>query len=514
MDLNELRQGLNELDDKLVKLFVERLEIVNQVAEFKRKQEMKIIDRPREEQILERLSLTHPAFTFEIRQLYEQIFQISRSLQEKQLGQIEHLPIFQIPQEKEPIYGLLGRKLSHSFSPFLHSQIASYPYRLYEVEPTKLADFLKAEEIRGLNVTIPYKERVMPYLDKVSQIAEKTRSVNLIRKNEQGEKVGHNTDYDGLLYAFKRVGISLAEKKVLILGSGATGRTAAVFAENKKAQVIMVSRQGPDNYQNLEKHYDAEIIINATPVGMYPYNEQTLIDLAKFDKCLYVFDAIYNPLKTRLLAQAEELQIPHQNGLAMLAAQGVKTAEIILDQSFPESQTEEIYRLLHKKMNNIILVGMPGSGKTTLGQEVAKLLKRDFYDSDREVFLQQNLTPAEIIAQQGEAEFRYLEKQVIKNISRSVGSVIATGGGAVLDPENISALKRNGTIIYLRRELSQLSLEDRPLSFTTGIEELYQQRKDYYLKAAQGIVDNDQEIPLVVQKIVEVYHENLASKWT
>ncbi len=390
----------------------------------------------------------------------------------------------------EKIYGLLGRKLGHSWSVPIHKALGCGSYRLIELEPEALGDFLRREDIGGLNVTIPYKRDVMAFCDVIDEGARAIGSVNTLVRRE-GKLYGYNTDIDGFLYMLRRTDISLAGKKVLILGSGGASLTAQAAAQREGArEFVVISRSGPDNYENLERHADGEILINTTPVGMWPNMEGSPVDLSRLPRLEGVLDVIYNPSRTSLLLQAEELGLRRSGGLPMLVRQAVRAAELFFDRSIPEGETENITARLWRERTNIVLVGMPGCGKTTIGRELARLSGKPFVDLDERIVDSAGTSIPEIFRQEGEETFRHLEGLVLDDVCTQGGQVIATGGGAVLQKENRTAMRRTGRVYFLRRDLSLLPKEGRPLSQAGNLEEMYRVRKPLYHETADVVIDN------------------------
>lgn len=392
----------------------------------------------------------------------------------------------------EKIYGLLGRKLGHSWSVPIHQALGRQGYRLIELEPKELEGFLRREDLGGLNVTIPYKRDVMRFCDEIDPAAESIGSVNtLVRRN--GKLTGYNTDIDGFLYTLRRAGISLKGEKVLILGSGGASLTAQAAARRESArEIVVISRSGPDNYENLaERHGDAEALINTTPVGMWPHLEGAPADLRLLPRLTDVADVIYNPGRTNLLLQAEELGVRRAGGLPMLVAQAKRAEELFFDKPIPDAETEKIAARLRRDMTNIVLVGMPGSGKTTVGRKLAGLSGKPFVDLDGEIVKRAGKPIPDIFAQEGEGAFRDLETEALKAACAQSGQVIATGGGAVLREENRAALRRTGRVYRLRRRLEDLPTAGRPLSQGARLEEMERVRGPLYQAAADRDVWND-----------------------
>ena len=377
--------------------------------------------------------------------------------------------------------GLLGRKLGHSYSPQIHAMLGSYGYALFEKEPEALEDFLKNGDFTGLNVTIPYKKDVIPFLDEVSDRAKRLGAVNTIVRKPDGRLIGHNTDYFGFETMLADSGIDVQGKKALVCGSGGASNTAQAVLREAGAKVVVLSRSGPDNYQNLSKHRDAALIVNATPLGMYPNVEEAAIeDLDQFPKLEGVLDVIYNPARTKLLLEAEKRGLPAVNGLLMLVAQAKESAEWFTGTVIDDGCIGTIYQDLRRQMENIILIGMPGSGKSTVGKMLAQELGREFVDADAVLEQRAGRPITQIIPLEGEAVFRAMETEVLQDLGKRSGLVLATGGGCVTMPENYDALHRNGTIIWLRRPTALLPTDGRPLSQAGRLEELYQKRAPLY----------------------------------
>ena len=400
--------------------------------------------------------------------------------------------------------GLLGRKLGHSYSPQIHSHFGSYSYDLFQLEPNDLAQFLLHKDFTGLNVTMPYKKAVIPYLDALSPDAERLGAVNTIVR--QGHKlIGHNTDYAGFRSMVQKSGLSPAGKKCLVLGSGGASNTACAVLEELGAEVVVISRQGDNNYENLHLHRDAAIIVNTTPVGMYPNCGDSPISLAQFPKAEGVLDLIYNPARTALLLEAEALGISSMNGLWMLVAQAKAAAELFSGHHIPDSKIADVYRILQRQMENIVLIGMPGCGKSTVGKLVALRCGKEFVDADCEIEKIAGKSIPAIFAQDGEDAFRALETKVLQDLGMKSGLVIATGGGCVTRKENYSLLHQHGRIFCLQRDLEKLPTIGRPLSMVVPPEELYRQRKPLYEAFADRSIDNNGAVEATAAAIAGEY---------
>ena len=387
--------------------------------------------------------------------------------------------------------GLLGRKLGHSYSPQIHSFLGEYSYVLFEKEPEEVGDFVRNGDYTGINVTIPYKKDVIPYLDELSPTAEKMGAVNTIVRRSDGTLFGHNTDYFGFLYMVRQSGIQVAGKKVLVLGSGGASNTTVKALADLGAQVVIISRSGENNYGNLHLHADAAVIVNTTPVGMYPNTGAAPLDLTRFPHLEGVLDVIYNPARTQLLLDAETLGLPNANGLWMLVAQAKESAEYFLDKAIDDSVIETIYRKLSAQMQNIVLIGMPGCGKSTIGALLAERLHRKIVDADAEIIRLAGKTIPEIFAQDGEVVFRDWETKALAQLGKQSGLVIATGGGCVTKQRNYPLLHQNGSIFWLRRDISLLPTDGRPLSQRHSLSDMYETRRPLYEAFADFSVDNN-----------------------
>jgi shikimate dehydrogenase len=398
-------------------------------------------------------------------------------------------------------YGLLGKTLQHSYSKEIHESMGVYGFSLWEKTPEELDFFLKAKDFDGAMVTIPYKEKVLEYVEEMSPEAAALGSANLLLKNRQGELQAYNTDLEGFRYMIQRAGLNLCGKKVLVLGDGATGRTAVHVMRTMGASEIRVaSRRGKEGKQGEVEvvSYNrgwpqADVLINTTPVGMYPQNGEVLVELSRFPFLEAVFDVIYNPMFTSLLLQARDRGLVTGNGLSMLVAQGVLGAEIFLKGKLPggknrEEWTETILEQLRERLTNRVLVGMPGSGKTTYGKKMAEVTGKIFVDTDDLVEQHSGQTISALFQEGGEPLFRRWEKEVALEIGKRTGQVIATGGGMVLQREAMDALRQNGRILWVKRPLEELACEGRPLSKDLpALEEMARQREPLYKKYAEEV---------------------------
>ena len=386
--------------------------------------------------------------------------------------------------------GLLGKTLGHSYSPRIHSFLGDYSYDLYEKEPEEVASFLKNGTFTGINVTIPYKKAVIPYLDELSSQARMLGAVNTIVRRPDGTLWGHNTDYFGFQSLMERTGLVGGGKKALVLGSGGASNVVCAVLRNMGAIVVIISRSGENNYGNLHLHQDAALIVNTTPVGMYPNCGVAPVVLSAFPALLGVVDVIYNPAKTQLLLDAEALGIPSYNGLWMLVAQAWEAARCFTGTEIPPSVMKPIYHTLSREMQNIILIGMPGCGKSTVGTLLAQKYGKRFVDADAVIEQLAGKPIPEIFAQDGEPAFRDWETLALKELGKQSGLVIATGGGCVTRERNLAALRQNGRVFWLKRDLHLLPTEGRPLSQSGELEQMYRKRKPMYEAFAQEVIHN------------------------
>ena len=399
--------------------------------------------------------------------------------------------------------GLLGRKLGHSYSPQIHAQLADYSYELFEKEPEELECFLKNGDFTGINVTVPYKKDVIPYLDALTPRAKKLGAVNTIVRQD-GKLIGHNTDYFGFLTMVRSSGLTVQSKKVLVLGSGGASNTAVAVLEELGAQVIVISRSGENSYENLHLHSDAALLVNTTPVGMYPHTGKSPVDLDLFPNLEGVLDVVYNPARTQILLDAEKKGLVAINGLLMLVAQAKEAAEWFSGSEISDEKIPKIHSSLRRQMENIILIGMPGCGKSTIGQKLAQTLGKEFVDADQTLEAHFGRPITEIIPQDGEAAFRAMETEILDMLGKKSGLIIATGGGAVTQAQNYPLLHQNGTIFWLKRDLHKLPTHGRPLSQKNKLSELYRVRKPLYEAFADVVIDNDGNTTQTIHQILEV----------
>ena len=403
-------------------------------------------------------------------------------------------------------YGLIGKTLVHSYSKEIHEALGKYTYDLYSLTPEEMPDFVKSHDFGGLNVTIPYKKDVMPLCDEISELATSIGAVNTLYRKD-GRLTGHNTDYEGFIYNAQRSGISFIGRTVLILGTGGTSLMARkAAADQGAARIYIASRSAhveasPEQelpvtqltYDSLPQIADTvEIIVNTTPVGTFPNNMQSVINLSDFPKCEAVIDVIYNPFKTKLLLYAEKRGLKFANGLPMLVAQATAAAGYFLGTPGAfTGENEHIITAMEKQMRNIVLIGMPGSGKSSIGSIISELTGKELIDMDEEVIKRTDMTIPEIFEKYGEKHFRDIESEVAADLGKQRGLIIATGGGTILRPENVDALRQNGFVIHISRPVSSLPMDGRPLSRDLDtLLNMEKERMPLYKAAADATFDN------------------------
>jgi len=402
--------------------------------------------------------------------------------------------------------GLLGRKLGHSYSPQIHTYLGSYSYELFEQEPEEVGSFLQNGDFQAINVTIPYKKDVIPYCAELSPKAKKLGAVNTIVRRSDGSLIGHNTDFFGFSMMLKRSGIPVTGRKVLVLGSGGASNTAVAVLEEAGAIVHVITHK-ENTPETLAKHPDTVLLVNASPEGMYPNNGSSPANLGLFPNLEGVLDLIYNPAKTKLLLDAEARGLVAINGLLMLVAQAKEAAEWFTGTQIPDAVIDDIYRNLQRQMENIILIGMPGSGKTTVGAILAERLNRKLVDADAYLVDKTGRSIPEIFATDGEAVFRALETEVLAELGKQSGLILATGGGCVTRDENYPLLHQNGKLFCLERDLSLLPTDGRPLSQANKLAEMYRIRKPLYQRFADYYIDNNTTPETAAEQVLHIWRE-------
>lgn len=486
MNIEEIRSKIDSADTKLVELFVQRMGLCAQVAQYKRENGLPVLAPERERALLDRVQALGGKFGARTRELYVELLRLSRAYQTGLLG----------------AFGLLGEKLSHSYSPRVQALLGIKNYALFEVPRDGVGDFVRTCTLDGFNVTVPYKQQIIPYLSAISPLCEKIGAVNTVVKRG-GEYFGYNTDYFGFSELIRRAGFDVSGKKTLVLGSGGASKTAVAVCRDLSSDVHVISRSGEDNYSNIEKHFDADYIINCTPVGMFPNADPSPLPLDGFSKLSGVCDMIYNPCRTSLMLDAQRRGIPAVNGLYMLTAQAAASADLFTGGNGKVSPEiiKSVYDEINAEMTNIILIGMPGCGKSTAGAELSRLTNRPLYDTDEAVKELSGKTPRELIDELGEEYFRDVEAEAVKAVCEKRGAIIATGGGAVLREENVRRLRCVGYVVYLTREIKSLPKDGRPLS--VDLFKVFEAREPLYKAAADAQVEVDADAKLTAQKILE-----------
>lgn len=407
-------------------------------------------------------------------------------------------------------YGLIGERLSHSYSKRLHELLGEYSYELFPLARPELDTFLREATFDGLNVTIPYKQAVIPYCAELSETAARMGSVNTLLRRADGTLYGDNTDAFGFGEMARHAGIDFAGQKALVLGSGGTSLTACAVIKGAGGTPVVISRNGENHYENLHLHADATIVVNTTPVGMYPGTDGCPVDLRRIPRLSGVLDVVYNPLRTRLLQQAEQLHIPHAGGLYMLVMQAARACELFTGKKVPGERVQNALSALRKSATNLVVVGMPGCGKTTMGERLAALLALPLCDVDSQVEQESGTSIPALFAAEGEAGFRAREAAIIERCGREGGRVLVTGGGAVLTERNRQNLRMNGFVVHITRPLEQLPIEGRPLSKDReALEAMWRQRSALYTACADVTIANEGTPEACVQAMKEAYDEAL-----
>lgn len=489
LDLSELRARLDAIDEKLALLLSERMDAAREVGLYKKQSGFPLNDPKREQKIVGRFSARLPIGYREYAgEIMGAVFDVSKKIQRKIAGN----------------YYVIGKKLPHTWSPDIYRPLGlDYGVRELETEED-VRRFVSSRDYDGFNVTIPYKQTVMPFLDEISDEAAAIGAVNTV-VNGNGKLFGYNTDVGGMRGALINAGIDPAGKVCAVLGgNGGTAHTARFVLKSMGAKkIITVSRSGETNYLNVYD-FPVEIVVNCTPVGMYPNLMSCPVDIDKFKSLKGVFDAVYNPFETVLISRAKAKGIPASNGLYMLVEQGRLAYNLYTDSETDKSVTESLVKSISLKKANIVIEGMPGSGKSSIGKETARLLGKSFIDTDEEIEKAYGKSIPDIFATEGEAVFRKLESEAVLKAASLNGAVIATGGGAVLSPNNREALKRNGVVVYLKRELTELESAGRPLSLSLGAQKLYAERAPIYESFADFSVENE-GIEASAKKIAEAF---------
>ena len=408
-------------------------------------------------------------------------------------------------------YGLIGEKLGHSFSPMIHAQLGNSQYALIPLAPEEVGAFICDTPFLGINVTIPYKQTVMEYCDCLSDEVKEIGCVNTIVKKSDGTICGYNTDAYGMEQLIRKAGILVRGKRVLILGGGGTSLTARYVAKKMGAkEVNVVSRKGPIYYEQLSEYADTQVIIDTTSVGMNPNNDGAVIDLDMFLTCEGVVDVVYNPLSSDLILSAKKRGIPCIGGLYMLVAQAWRAAELFAGREIAETKVEQAYQMVLQHIKNVVLIGMPGSGKSVIGRQLARKLNKTFVDTDNLIEQEAGKTIPEIFKESGESVFRKLEEDIVAQVAKCSGQVIATGGGAILKEESVRRLQQNAVVYFVMRDIEELATNGRPLSTNQeALFKLYEERLPIYTSVADKKIDNNTSVEDTVRKIEEDFGGSL-----
>ncbi|MDY3902737.1 shikimate kinase [Peptoniphilus sp.] len=492
-NLDESRKTLDQIDSQIVDLLENRMKISKEIGIYKLNNNLNTEDSSREDKIIKKLeNKIAPEFKNSIRPIYSEIFSESKKI------------ITKVKNENFK-YGLIGENLSHSKSKEIHELFGKYNYNLKDLKKSDVESFLENKNFIGINVTIPYKEISMKYLNYVDDLAREIGAVNTI-VNRAGKLIGYNTDYFGFDYSLNHFDINIKDKKVLILGSGGASKMIQKLARDKGAEsVIVISRSGENNYETLDKFKDYNILINATPVGMYPNNMECKVDLDKFQDLESVIDLIYNPLNTKLILDAKRLGLKTMSGLLMLVVQAFFAAELFLDEKLDKCLIKKVYLKLKRDMQNIVFVGMPSAGKTTMAMLLSEKLNREFFDTDKLIEEREGKIP-EIFKNKGEKYFREVETKILNEVSKKTGVVIATGGGTPLKEINRDLILQNSLVIYLDRDLKNLETEGRPLSKNLdNLKKMYEIRHKIYEDIShikiKVIEDKEKNLEKILEKI-------------
>ncbi|MDO4869773.1 MAG: shikimate kinase [Bacillota bacterium] len=496
MKLDEYRKEIDRIDKEIIKLLEQRLKTAAAIGNEKAKAGKDIYDPVRESAKLREIKdMAREETRQYIDTAMKEIITQSRKFQE----------------DRKFEYGLLGHPLGHSFSPQVHGAFGRYDFGLYDVEAEELDDFLNKGSFKGITITMPYKKAVIPYCADISYTAHSAGSVNTIVRDEHNKLHGHNTDYHGLKYLIESEGFDIAGAKALVLGNGGVAGTVRKVLEDMGAEsVVTVSRKSEENnYENISRHYDADIIVNATPLGMFPENGGKAVDVKMFRQCRGVIDLIYNPLKTELILEAEDAGIKAAGGIKMLVAQAARACELFTADPVSAEETADACNRIIRMAQTISLIGMPGCGKSAVGKELADITEKRFIDLDDYITERTGRTPEQIIREDGEDAFRMVETDLLFAVSKSTGLVIAAGGGIVTREENKHLLRQNGPVVYIKRDLEKLDTAGRPLTEDRGVRTLFDERKDAYESWNDLTYLNDADRPreaaLKIAKMLE-YH--------
>jgi len=490
--LESLRNKIDEIDSQITLLFAERMDTVKKIAILKKNETLKVNQPDREELILAKLSKLIPSeYISDLEELYKSIFETSKRCQCKIIGKTK--------------FGLIGRNINYSFSKEIHAAFANYDYEIINLEPDEVPKFFSKREYSGCNVTIPYKRDAVALCNELSPQAKAIGSVNTVILREDGKLFGDNTDYYGFLNMAEKAGVDFKNKKVLVFGNGATSATICAAVKDKGGNITVVSRNGKTTYADLPQHKDAQILINATPVGTYPETENQITSLELFENAEAVLDVVYTPLASRFVQQGIERGLKASGGLPMLVGQAKKAAELFAGKTISKEEEEKVYHKILRKKQNLILIGMPGAGKTSLGKAAAEKLNRPFIDIDSEIVKREGISIPEIFNKFGENYFRAREAEVIAEITKTSGAVIATGGGAVMNRRNRLNIRQNGFCFFIKRDQEKLATDGRPVTKAKGIKELEKERMPVYKELADVEIENNGSIEQALTDILEAF---------
>ncbi|MBO4439475.1 MAG: chorismate mutase [Spirochaetaceae bacterium] len=490
--LENLRNRIDEIDEQIAKLFAERMDAVEKIGIYKKDNALGVNQAEREKSIVKRLTKLIPAkYASAIEQVYDAIFATSKRYQSKVIGKAK--------------FGLIGRNISYSFSKEIHAAFADYDYEIINLEPEEVEGFFAKKEYAGCNVTIPYKRDAAALCDELSPQAKAIGSVNTVILRKDGTLFGDNTDYYGFLNMAEKAGVDFNGKKVLVFGNGATSATICAAVKDKGGNVTVISRNGKTTYADLPLHKDAQILINATPVGTYPETENQITSIEQFEQAEAVLDVVYTPLASRFVQQGLDRGLKASGGLPMLVGQAKKAAELFAGKTISKEQEEKVFHKILRQKQNLILIGMPGSGKTSLGKAAAEKLNRPFIDLDTEIEKREHLSIPEIFAKFGESHFRAIETEVIAEIAKTSGAVIATGGGAVMNRRNRLNLRQNGFCVFIKRDQKLLAVDGRPVSKAKGTKQLEKERMPVYKELANAEIENNGKLEDALNQLLEAF---------
>lgn len=491
-NLETLRNQIDEIDNEIAKLLAKRMQIVEKVGIFKKTHNIEVNQQNREEAIIARLSEFMPKkYVPILKQIYEKIFETSKQYQSK--------------NNSSKKFGLIGRNIDYSFSKEIHGEFADYDYDIINLEPNELTSFIKNRSVSGCNVTIPYKRDVVPLCDELSEQAKAIGTVNTIVQRKDGTLFGENTDYYGFLTMAEKAGVDFNGKKVLVFGNGATSATICAAVKDKGGIITVISRNGETTYADLANYKDAQILINATPIGTFPETENQITSIDQFENAEAVLDVVYTPLCSRFVQQGIERGLKASGGLPMLVGQAKKAAELFAGKQISKEEEEKVFHKILRQKQNLVLIGMPGCGKSSLGKAAAKSLNRPFFDIDLEIEKREKMPASEVIETKGINYFRAKESEVIAEIAKTSGAVISTGGGAIMNHRNRLNLRQNGFCVFINRDLSLLSLEGRPVSKEKGVDELAKERMPFYTSLANAQISNNDTFEKALHDLLEVF---------